>query len=343
MPNSTVSKSRSKYASWVLAIASVFCFQCKHSTEVPTSTPPQTPEVEMLSDYIEANPENPTLRVQRGEQYLREENYDAAIADFNAALSMDSLNIDAWHLLADGYLDNIQSRKALETMETATEIFPDSIRSFLKLTEFRLILRQYDDAMQSIQSIQTKHPNNPDAFFLKGMILKESGDTTGAIQQFQLATREDPFMIDAWINAAQLLESIGDPEAIRYYDAALSINPNHINLLHAKAQYLAHQDATAESIATYQRIISIDPDYSYAYYDIGLLYLDQDSIGKAFQHFDIAIKTEPMFARAYFYRGLTREIEGDLSMALQDFEQAVRLDPDDSDAEEAIQRVKPLL
>lgn len=343
MRSSTVIKARGKYAYWVLVIISVFYVQCKQSTEGPTDTTPTTPEVEVLSNYIEAYPEDPALRVQRGEQYLHEENYDAAIADFKAALSLDSLNIDAWHLLADGYLDNIESRKALETMERATEIFPDSIRSFLKLTEFRLILRQYDDAMQSIQSIQTRDPNNADAFFLKGMVLKESGDTTGAIHQFQLATREDPYMIDAWINAAQLLAAIEDPEAIRYYDAALSINPNHINLLHAKAQYLAHQDDTEESIATYQRIINIDPDYSYAYYDIGLLYLDQDSIGKAFQHFDIAVKTEPMFARAYFYRGLTREMEGELSMALQDFQQAARLDPEDGDVEEAIERVKPLL
>lgn len=343
MRNSTVLKTRGEYASWVLLIVSVFYIQCKQSTEVPADPTHSTPEIEMLSNYVEANPENPVLRVQRGEQYLREENYEAAIADFNVALSLDSLNIDAWHLLADGYLDNLESRKALETMERATEIFPDSIRSFLKLSEFRLILRQYDDAMQSIQSIQVKDPNNPDAFFLKGMVLKESGDTTGAIRQFQLATREDPYMIDAWINAAQLLETIEDPEAGRYYDAALSINPNHINLLHAKAKYLAHQDATEESIATYQKIINIDPDYSYAYYDIGLLYLDQDSIRNAFQHFDIAVKTEPMFARAYFYRGLTREIEGELSLALQDYQQAARLDPEDRDADEAIQRVKPLL
>ncbi len=303
----------------------------------------QYPVIRSLTQLIEQHPEDPILYYQRGEEYLNQGQYQQAISDFETVLGIDPNAFPALHLLADAYLDNLQSRKALETMERTVQQFPDSLRSKLKLAEFQHILKRYPDALETIQSIQDQDADNPDAFFMKGLVLKEIGDTAEAVQQFQYATRDNPFLVDAWINLGQLLEAQGNPDAIRYFDAGLEVDPDNLFLLHAKAQYLGRSNQTEEAKKTYGIISKLDPDYSEAYYDLGLILLDQDSLQKALSHFKIAIQTDPRFQRAYFYAGLTNEILDRYDEAQYYFSQAENLDPDDQDTRDAIQRVGKML
>jgi tetratricopeptide (TPR) repeat protein len=297
------------------------------------------PEIEQLSRWIEGSPNQADLRFQRASLYYSIEQLKPATEDLLAAIQLDSTWLEPRHLLADVYLDNLQSRKALETMEETTRIFPDSIRSLLKLSEFQLILMQYQQAMQTVKQIFQLDANNPDAHFMSGMILKETGDTTNAIAQFQYATKENPWLIDAWINLGQLHEARGSADAVRYFDAGLSVSPNHPLLLHAKAQYLAKSSQTESAKMVYQKLIELDPFSAKAYYDLGLLYLDQDSTAKAQNHFELSLKIDPMFARAYFYRGWTNEILENYGAARNDYEQVLRLEKEDPDAEEGLARI----
>lgn len=300
---------------------------------------PNTTVIESLNQLIGSYPRDPVLYYQRAEVLLEEGKYDPAIQDLEKVLSIDPKAYEVRHLLADVYLDNLQSRKALETMEMTVQLYPDSTRSKLKLSEFQHILKRYPDARNTLNSILASEPFNPDAFFMMGMVLKETGDTAEAIVQFQKATREDPNLIDAWINLGQLLEATNDPEAGRYLDAGLEVQPNNIPLIHAKAQFLARNYQEEAAKETYRRLIRLNPDYTEAYYDLGLLYLDQDSLAKAADHFDIAIKTNPRFQRAYFYLGLTKELLESFEDAKHYYSQATTLNPKDQDAIEGLERI----
>jgi tetratricopeptide (TPR) repeat protein len=198
---------------------------------------------------------------------------------------------------------------------------------------------QYQEAMQTIDRIFHLEANNADAHFMSGMVLKETGDTTGAIAQFQYATKENPRLIDGWINLGQLHEARESTDAVRYFDAGLSVSPNHPLLLHAKAQYLGRTDQTESAKAIYQNLIQLDPFSANAYYDLGLLYLDQDSTLLAKNHFELTLKINPMFARAYFYRGWTNELLQNHDAARNDYEQVLRLEKEDPDAEQGLARI----
>jgi tetratricopeptide (TPR) repeat protein len=298
-----------------------------------------TPELEQLNTLLESNPDEADLWFQRAQLYYEMEKYPQAVSDLEKAIRLDSTVRQYRHLLADAYLDNYESRKALETMEKTVKLFPESISSLLKLSEFQLILKRYPDAMNTLNRIHKIAPQNADAYFMKGLVIKETGDTSQAIGMFQSATKENPRLIDAWINLGQLHEALNDQDAIRYFDGGLSVSPDHPLLLHAKAQYLAGQDRIEEAKLVYRRWIEVDPLNGDPYYDLGLLYLDQDSLTQALGHFDLAIKINPMYSRAYFYRGYTRELTGEESAARQDYEQTLQLDPEDSDAREALNRV----
>ena len=325
----------------ILVIPFVFACTTKSGTdqEQTSKVVPSVPEIQKVSQLIQANPNSAGLFFQRGQLYYELQKYREALDDLKQALVLDSTWLDAWHLLADIYIDDLQSRKALETMEHTVVIFPDSIRSLLKLSEFQLILRQYNASLETLAKIHSMDRDNADAYFMKGMVLKEVGDTNQAITHFQEATKSNPRLMDAWINLGQLFESRDDSDAIRYLDAGLSVHPDHPLLMHAKAQYLARNGQIELAKATYRRLIDIDPLNAASYYDMGLLFLDQDSTKQARQHFDLAIRINPMLARAYFYRGWTNEILSEIKAARNDYQQAIRLNGNDQDAKDGLERI----
>lgn len=323
------------------SIVFIACHSKSNSPETgPAAQETSLPEIDQLNRLLEEHPNEGDLWFQRGALYYEMSKYKEAISDLQKAIELDSSDLEARHLLADAYLDNLQSREALQTMEHAAESFSDRIPTLLKLSEFQLILKRYDEAMTTLNRIQESDPMNPEAFFMKGMVLKENGDTAQAIQQFQNATRENPSMTDAWINLGQLHEARSDPDAIRYFDAGLSLAPEEPLLLHAKAQYLARNHQIEEAKKIYQQMMDLNPYAGEPYFDLGLLYLDQDSLLQATTHFDLSIKIDPMFGRAYFYRGLTWELRGDMESARRDYEQTLQISPGDKDATDALDRLK---
>ncbi|MCB0547762.1 MAG: tetratricopeptide repeat protein [Phaeodactylibacter sp.] len=298
------------------------------------------PAIDGLSAEISENPNDAGLYAERGRLFYENDGFDEAIRDLNKALTLDSTNVDYMHLLADVYLDYFQSRRALKTMERAAELYPERIPTLLKLSEFQLILKQYEGSMKTIDRILKIDPQSADAYFMFGMNFKERGDTVRAINSFQKAVEFNSDLVDGWIQLGQLYAAIGDPLAMRYFDNAIRVAPENIYALHSRADYLSDVGNLAEAVEMYRRISRIDPQYEEAYFNSGLIYMDLDSIEQARRQFDIAIKTSPTHIRAYYYRGLAQEMLGNTAAAKADYEQALRMAPNYEKAQEALDRIK---
>jgi tetratricopeptide (TPR) repeat protein len=209
----------------------------------------------------------------------------------------------------------------------------------LKLSEYNLILTQYEESMKTIDKVLKQDPQNAMGYFLFGMNFKESGDTIRAINSFQKAVELDAELIDAWLNLGQLYEAIGDPLAERYFDNAIRIAPDDVIALHSKADYLSNQNDLEGAIELYRKMISIDPQYEVAYFNSGLIFLDMDSIAQAKNQFDLTLKMSPTHIRAYYYRGLSKEMLGDTEAAISDYKQALKMAPNYEYAQEALNRL----
>ncbi len=318
-----------------LAVLFTAC-SSKDNSEATQVVASGDPVLDQLSLEISRNPKQSGLYFKRGERYYENGNFDEAILDLQSALRLDSVNVEYLHLLADVYLDYFRSREALKTMEKVVSLYPERIPSLLKLSEFQLILKQYEASQNTISRVLKLDPLNADGFFMIGMNLKETGDTLGALDAFQSAVENDPELIDAWINLGQLYGARKDPVAIRYFDSALRVDPRSVQALHAKAFYLQEQNKLPEALNLFKKMASVDPQNADAHYNSGLLYLDMDSIPQAYQAFSLAIQTDPVHIRAYFYRGIAAEMQGKKEQARADYEQALRLAPDYQDARTAL-------
>ena len=311
-----------------LIVVSLMFWACQNEAPTVDNANNQDQTLQAFSEQITQAPNQVAPLVTRANYYYEQESYERAISDLEQALTLDSTNINTLHLLADVYLDYYQSKKAIDVLAYTSEVHPESILTLLKKSEFHLILQQYEESMRTVDQILRMQPNNAEAYFMFGQNFVEQGDTIRAINSFQSAVENDPNLIDAWIKLGQLQAGIGEAIATKYFDSAISIDPENITVRHAKADYYSDQGQLNEAIQTYREIIQINAGYEEAYFNSGLIYLDMDSIPQAYEQFDICIKTSPLHTRAYYYRGLSAEFLGRKEQAASDYKQALSLVPD---------------
>jgi len=119
-------------------------------------------------------------------------------------------------------------------------------------------------------------------FYNRGTVLAESGDYTGAEDEFALALRADPRFADAGYNLGVVLLSNGEPE---------------------------------RAVAVLEQVLSLRPDDSLAEFALGKALFDSGRAGDAIDHFELAVALDPdmedaLFARAVALLAVGRRDEG---------------------------------
>lgn len=320
------------------------CSEDNQNSEPSGNDPAVTasdPSVQKLTAAIQQDPNNPQLYAERGALFYELNNYDEGIADLSKAIELDSLQPQYYHLLADIYLDYYRSKLALNTMQLAATKFPKRIPTLLKLAEFQWILKQYNDALFTLERIRVIDPLNSEMFFMFGNVFKDMGRSDEAINAYQSCVENDPENIDAWIELGRLIAEKNIPAAERYFDNALRVDSNNVAALHAKAYYLSNQKNDLQAaLKLYKKINTVDPQYVDGFYNAGLLYLDMDSFEQAYRSFDIAVQMDPKFAEGYYHRGVAAELMGNTAQAVNDYENVLRFDPEFQGAKAGLERLK---
>ena len=297
------------------------------------------PAIDGLTDAILQTPEDASLYARRAGIYLEHQGYDEAISDLEKAIGLDSTKLLYHHTLADLYLEYYQSQKALDILQQTCRLFPGHLPSLLKLSEYQLILKKHQDAMNTLEEVFKADPLNAEAFMWFGMVLKDLGRLQESIPYFQKAVENDPELIDAWLELGQLYAEKKDPVAMQYFNSAIEMAPENTTALHAKASYFENADRLPEAIEQYKKISLVDPQYEASYFNRGLLYLEMDSVVQALKLFEITTKISPTHVKAYFYMGVANEMLGNPAKAKAHYEQVLNFDPDHPGAREALKKL----
>ncbi len=327
-----------------LLLAFVPFFSCGSGAEeqqeggqsLPGIAPHQDQAIAAVTELLEKDSRNASLWVQRAQLFYEKGGYDEAIMDMASAMKIDSVTAEYHHLLADIYMDYFKSRLALATMQRAAALHPQRIATLLKLCEIQLILKMNQESMETIDKVLRIDPQNADAYFMFGLNFKELGDTARAVGSFQKAVEFEPALTDAWINLAQLRAARKEPNAIRFFDAAILSDTANAQAWMSKADYQWEQGDLRGAIATYRSLIGVEPENANAYYNIGLVYMELDSFVQARDHFNITVNHNQLYYKAFYYRGLAAEKLGDLKAARADYEHAVKMAPNFDKAREAL-------
>lgn len=305
------------------------------------------PAIDAITKDIQQDPENMALYVARCEAYSAEGLFEEAELDARLIWEKDKTNWKSARLLAWAYFDNNKSKPAIKTIEKALEIHPDTLHLLLLHAELNLIVKQYDEALVSIDKALKLDKFEVEAFFMKGLIQKYMGDTINAVNNFQTAVELDADHFDSYVQLAQIFSTKGEKIALQYFENALRIDSTSFDALMGLAsfyqqQYNSENGMLEKAIKAYEKLILMHPSEESSYYNFALLYLEENKLEEALKYFDIATKYDPTFAEAYYYMAYIYEKQGDVNKAITYYRNAMNNGDRASRAEKALQRLGAL-
>lgn len=141
---------------------------------------------------------------------------------------------------------------------------------------------------------------------LSGIEKSQSGDFTGAVDDFSEAISDDPNDYLAYANRAYIKMKTNDfAGAVQDYDKALSIEPNHITALYQRGFVLVESGQFSKAIVDFDRLLSLKPDHIMAYYERAIAKHNLGMFDAAITDLNILIQMKPDDPHAYYQRAAT--------------------------------------
>lgn len=290
--------------------------------------------LEQLNDAIIKEPKNALHFRDRARYYFARGENDMAIADFQRAVALDSLNAELRFERGELFYNLMRFDQALAEYERCVQIDNNATDCLLKLGEMNIHLRNYPTAVEHINNALRVNEQLPFAYYMKGRIYKETGDTVLAASSYQTAIEVDPDYYDAYIEIGLLYGAAKSDLAIEYFSTALEIRPKSVEAMYNLAYHYmvtanGQRERLDKAFHLYDRITEVDPENATAPYNKGFIYLEylQQYDSAAFW-FGEATKLRPGYFQAFYNRGLALESLERKEEALVEYNRALSLQPD---------------
>ena len=121
-------------------------------------------------------------------------------------------------------------------------------------------------------------------------------------------------------------------DALRYWDRALALRPDHAELMNNYATALRRFGCHKEILGLCDRALAVQPDYAEALFNRGVALQELKRLDEAVANYDQALAVKPDHAEAFFNRGIALQELKRLDEALASYDKAIALKPDYADA-----------
>lgn len=296
-----------------------------------------SPELADINKRILENTDDASLYNERAKIYLKFKQFDDAINDSKRSLRMDSTVADYYLTEADIFFAANETRNAKDVLENVTKKFPTNTDGLLKLGELYYFVKQYENAFTKINQALKVNENLAKAYYLKGSIYKEIGDTAKAISSLETAVEQDNKHYGAFLDLGIIYAARKSMLAVEYYNNALNIDPLSTEALYAKAKLFQDVNQIKDAELLYNKILKIDSLHLYSIYNLGAIELAVNkNPQKAITYFTKAISFNPKYAEAYFARGACYQEINDKNNAAADYGMCLQLKPNYDPAVEGL-------
>jgi tetratricopeptide (TPR) repeat protein len=286
------------------------------------------PELKAVNSELREDPSNASLYNKRALVYFKLKQFTEAENDSKRAIKLDSSQASYYLTLVDVYFSANKTRDSKELLEATAKKFPDNIESLLKLSELYFLVRRYQEGIEYANKALKMNENLAKAYYIKGSIYRESGDTTRAISSLETAVEQDNRYIDAFYDLGILYGARKNPLALQYYKNVLTIDPSHVEAKYAQAKLLQDLGKIDEALQAYAAILETDNTCDRCYYNRGAIYLElKKEPKKALEEFTKAIGVNPNYVEAYFARGYTYSKLKDKESAKADYAMCLKIEP----------------
>src|SRR4029453_12591214 len=106
--------------------------------------------------------------VARGDRYMQDKNFDAAIIEYRNAVQQDASYGDAYRKLSAAYLSRGEKVDALRNAVAAANLLPDNADAQIEAGGMLLLAGKFVDAKSCAERVLSKDPKNVHARVLLG-------------------------------------------------------------------------------------------------------------------------------------------------------------------------------
>jgi len=209
--------------------------------------------IEAYSGAIALRPDSMIAHLRRGETYRRRRDLDNAARDFRMAVSIDPSAVRALEALGDVLYEQQWYGRAAEMFERRLRVDERAPAVALKLALARYRERNLEAALAAIAQTLRLDDRRAQAYYLRGLCLRDRNDPNGAAKAFERAVERAPELIEAREELADLYAAGGrhgdELEQLQLIASIQRDRPERlvaVGLAHARAARDARDDAAQE-------------------------------------------------------------------------------------------------
>ena len=292
--------------------------------------------INSYTEMISQNPRDYMSYFQRGSEYFNLGEYAKAEEDLLNAIkytpAKETADLDKeYTLLSDIYIQLGNNDKALEILQTALSVEPNSYVNRYKLGNLFLALDRPEDAYKTFQALQSLKSRSQEAYFGMGQAAAKLGKTQEVEDLIDQIRNSDQNSYLTYLRMGILQEALGRNErAATDYIKAYTMTDNSSNPIEAIVN-LANKDYKAVANA-------LDNAISLAPRSANMRFI-KASLANVHGDFEAAIRECKELLKledgnsAFVYDLLAQSelFSGDITSATIDINKAAEMDPDDLD------------
>ncbi|MFH1359413.1 MAG: tetratricopeptide repeat protein [Candidatus Omnitrophota bacterium] len=264
---------------------------------------------------------------------------EKAVPFFQDVLALDEDFKDAHYKLAGAYLQLGKFDQCVSQLNKLIELYPDNEDVYIAVITF------YTRAIEDGVSIDAFQKERQKIFDLYNNLIKNrpprsrfrynlghlyylAGDGDRALREFQAALAVNPKHINSLFGLANIYKLQGQlVQAVDYYKKVIALDKEHEGAYLNLGNCYERLNKPYEAIENYARLLEIQPNNASAAFNMGLAYLNLNEPEKAMQFFEKAVNDDPKLAEAYYNLGNIYALRQDFLKAENFYREALKADP----------------
>jgi Tfp pilus assembly protein PilF len=281
-------------------------------------------------------------RAELGAALLEGGLVDEAAAELNAAVALDSSNVDALVALSRAQLRRKDVKAAGLALESAVARGVDSARVYAALADVYEAGGYVENAIPAMRLAIARDPRNESYRLRYGLLLNDTKAPAAAVIRLREALGEFPNSSPLWLalGIAQMGDGKSD-DARKSFERALELDPRSAPALAYLGSTYGERGQYGEAAALYERAIASAPNVAVPYYLAADALLKEPEVdaSRIERYLARAVELEPDFASAHMALAKLYVRGERWAEAAAAFERVTRLDPESSEAHYQLGRV----
>ena len=255
--------------------------------------------------------------------------YSSAVECYTRALELDDKNEILYYNLGESYMQQGWAKEAEAVIKNGLAIFEHSVQLRLSLANIYYMNREYDKTLLALAFISEMEPDNVEMNILYAFTYANQDNFAKANEYAKkLEGKVESAFIDT--SFARIYYNLGQKEkAYQKFDEAIEKEPENIDILADKADYLSYDGEFEQALMIYDKILEINPNYVDAYYQKAKISYSSGNKEDSLKYSQIAVEKDCNNAQYQYYLGMGYADIKEYDKAIDCIKFAISITPDD--------------